>query len=85
MTRNFYNREPIPDPAEGTEGTGEDGAHFNGAEASGNTAVESTASDGGTAGETACLGDSPDSIDEDIGSEPVDKDQDGGEPGVPKE
>ena len=44
-----------------------------------------TASDGVTAGEAACLGDSPDSIDEDIGNEPVDKDQDGGEPGVPKE
>ncbi len=82
MTRNFYNREPIPDPAEGTEGTGEDGAHFNGAEASGNTAVESTASDGGTAGETACLGDELDCLDEDIGKEFVDEDPDGEQPGA---
>lgn len=73
--KEFVDEDPDGEQP-GADGSGE---------VSENTAVGITASDGVTAGEAACLGDSPDSIDEDIGNEPVDKDQDGGEPGVPKE
>ncbi len=95
MTRDFYNCRPGPgldyldqdflEQYTGEDPDGEQSGADGSGEVSENTAVGITASDGVTAGEAACLGDSPDSIDEDIGNEPVDKDQDGGEPGVPKE
>lgn len=65
MTRNFYNREPIPEPEEesGQDGSGKDGSGKNGP---GGAVIGITLADGGIAGETAGLEAGPEPPDREI-------------------